>query len=735
MQEELLRKKKRKRLIAVGITLLIVVLTAIETLVYELRNPSNIIDNLRVFTLLNFNIIVVMGLLLLVFRQLIKLYQERKQNVLGSKFKAKLIFAFVGLSLVPTILLFLVSNNLISNTIDSWFNTQNEESLKKSLLVAQTYYENSLGKAFRAANEISQFITHNSLLDAENTASLESFIRDKQAESQLGTVRLVTAGGEELLDMSNPGIPESRFTAPTKELIQQGLKGEEFSIIRKVEEKDLVDGAVPVFSKGERNDVVGVLLFNYYDPNSLMEEINDIRLAYEEYKKRKVYKTPLKSIYTTIGLVVTLIIIFSAIWIGFQIARGITIPFQKLAEGTRAVAAGDLDYKVEVKADDEIKILVDSFNQMTTDLRHNKVELEKVNLNLKVANLELEQRTNYIETVLQNIATGVVSIDQKGRISTLNTAAINMLKLNPKQVRGQRFEEVLGAPALEGISNLIKGLQKSGLETYRREVRLKRHLSVRTLMVWATVLRDNSQNYLGIVLVLDDLTQLLKAQKVAAWQEVARRMAHEIKNPLTPIQLCSQRLRRKLKQNTPEYSQLVDECTSTIIREVDGLKTMVNEFSRFARLPAANLKPSNLSQVIEDTVSLYTGLPNGAKIFTHLEQSMPLVNLDAEQIRRVLVNLIDNAIHAANGQQKIDITTHYEPALQIARLEVADQGIGISDEDKEKLFLPYFSTKKRGTGLGLAIVHRVITDHNGYIRLEDNKPKGTKFVIELPVEV
>ncbi len=734
MHEELLRKRKRKWLIAVGVLLLIVVLTAIETLVHELRTPSNITDNLRVFTLLNFNIIVVMGLLLLVFRQLIKLYLERKQNVLGSKFKAKLVFAFVGLSLVPTILLFLVSNNLISNTIDSWFNTQNEESLKNALVVAQTYYESTLGKAFRAANEISQFITHHSLMDTENAQPLQDFISAKQLEANLGAIKLITTWGEELLNMTNPRIPTSRFIASTSELVQRGLKGEEFSIIRSVEDNDLIDGVVPIFSKWVRSDVVGVLLFNYYEPHSLMKEINDIRMDYAEYKQRKVYTTPLKSIYTTIGLVATLIIIFSAIWIGFQIARGITVPFQKLAEGTRAVAAGDLDYKVEVKADDEIMILVDSFNQMTAYLRHNKVELEKVNLNLKEANLELEQHTNYIETVIQNIATGVVSIDNQGRISTLNKAAIKMLKLNPQQARGCHFEEVFGAPALEEIKNLINGLQKSDLEVYRREVHLKRQMSVRTLLAWATILRDNNQNYLGIVLVLDDLTQLIKAQKVAAWQEVARRMAHEIKNPLTPIQLCSQRLRRKLKHKTTEDAQLVDECTTTIIREVDGLKTLVDEFSRFARMPTANLQPQDLDKVITDTISLYTGLPEGAKILTHLEPKLPPINLDTEQMRRALVNLIDNALHASSGKPEISISTKYEPALQIVRLEVADQGTGISDDDKERLFLPYFSTKRSGTGLGLTIVHRIITDHHGYIRLEDNQPKGAKLIIELPVE-
>jgi len=719
-QVEEIRRRKRKGLIALGVFLLVVVLTAIETLVQELRSPSNINDNIRVFTLLNINLIIVMGLILLVFRQLIKLYLERRQNILGSKFKAKLIFAFVGLSLVPAVLLFLVSSNLISTTVDSWFNTQNEESLRKALVVAQTYYQDTLGKAFAAAEEISRLITQNQLLDADNFTLLRLLIAKKQAEANLGMLRIVAANGEELLSLPNPRIPQSRFIADIRPLLKKGFSGREFSIVRSTEDGDLIDGVVPIRSSWNAEDVVGVVVFNYYDPHSLMQEINEIREAYEEYKRRKVYKAPLKSIYTMVVLVATMIIIFSAIWIGFQLARGITVPFQKLVEGTREVASGNLDYRVEVKADDEIKILVDSFNQMTSDLRQNKQELE--------------ERKNYIETVLEQIATGVVTLDRKDRVATLNQAAAKMLGLRIQEAVGRRYTVVFSGEQFEPLRRLIDKLRSRRIERYRREMRLRLGHSFSTLLVAATVLQDSSQGYLGLVLVLDDLTQLIKAQKAAAWREVAQRIAHEIKNPLTPIQLCTQRLRRKCATGGAPQAQLVDECTATILREVESLKGLVDEFSRFARMPAVQLRPEDVNTVVRNSIALYNGQARGIQIVPQLAEGLPRVNLDAEQLRRALVNLLDNAIYAtAENGGSIQVRTSYHPKLQVVRIEVADQGVGISPEDKERLFLPYFSTKKGGTGLGLAIVNRIVTDHQGSIRVEDNYPRGTRFIIDLPV--
>jgi len=727
------KAKKRKRLVITGILLLIVMLISVESLVYELRSPVDLYNNLQLFTLLNVNLVIVMGLVLLVLRQLIKLYLERRRNVLGTKFKAKLVLAFVAISLLPAVALFLVTSNIVSNTIEGWFKTQNEESLKKALIIAQSYYETSLGKAFQAANEISALATRERMLDAGNLKLLEPLVRERQVDTNLGIVKIVGTAGDEIVSITNPRLPESNFIASTAELMKRGLRGQSFSIVRKTNTGNLVNGVVPIYSKWIKTDVVGVVLFNYYDPYSLMAEVADIRNSYEEYRRRKIYKLPLKSAYTMIMLMATLIILFSSIWVGFQLARGITVPIQKLAEGTREVAAGNLDYKVEAEADDEIKILVDSFNQMTGDLQRNKAEIEKVNLDLTQSNLDLERGKHYIETVLDNTAAGVFSLDRENRrLGTMNKAAVKMLKLKPERIIGLPYKKAFCGPGFIGIRSLIEKLQHRYLERYRREIRLEYGTRLNTFLASGAVLRDGGQNYLGLVVVLEDLTHLIKAQKSAAWREVAQRIAHEIKNPLTPILLCTQRLRRKFEQGAPEYSKVLKECSDTIIREVDNLKALVNEFSDFARMPGAVLQPTDLDKVIRDTVALYSALPAGINITTQLSQKLPFLHVDPLQMRRLLVNLIDNAIQATNGSNEIKVNSFFDTKNQTTRIEVADQGNGIPPEDQEKLFLPYFSTKKSGTGLGLAIVHRIVNEHHGSIRVKENRPRGAKFIIELP---
>jgi two-component system nitrogen regulation sensor histidine kinase NtrY len=557
-------------------------------------------------------------------------------------------------------------------------------------------------------------------------------IRKRQREAHIGAVRIIAADGHEIIALANPWIRQSRFIAPVDSLIEKGLKKREFSIVRMVDEGDLIDGVVPILSGSDRDQVKGVVLFNYFDPKKMTTKIIDIKKAYEEYSRRKIFKDPLKTTYLMVDLMATLLILFSVIWFGIQLAKGITVPFQKLVEGTQEVAAGNLDYKVDVKADDEINILVNSFNQMTDDLKSGKIELEKANLNLKETNIELDQRRAHMETVLENIATGVVSIGLDGKINTINKAGASMLDLDKVQITEKFYREVFTA-SLNPLGTLIEEMKGSCKNRIRRSLTIIRTEQPMTVLASISSIRDTSGGQHGMVLVFDDMTQLIKAQKAVAWKEVARRIAHEVKNPLTPIQLNTQRLRKKYHNHSPDFDQVFDECTNTIISEVKTLKNLVNEFSRFARMPQVKLQSNNLNHIIENAVTLYSGHPNGIKISTQLDSKIPSANLDADQMKRVFINLFDNAIAAANGNKNIWITTSYNQQDQLITVKVVDEGIGIPSEDKSKLFLPYFSTRKSGTGLGLTIVNKIISEHKGYIRVQDNHPRGTVFTIELPL--
>jgi two-component system nitrogen regulation sensor histidine kinase NtrY len=490
--------------------------------------------------------------------------------------------------------------------------------------------------------------------------------------------------------------------------------------VREIDNGDLIQAVVPISSGGDETEILGALVVSTHVTQRLEARIRGISQAFQEYKQLKLLKNPIKGIYILLFLLMTLIIVFSFTWFGLYMARGITVPIQLLAEGTREVAAGNLNYKVQALADDEIGILVDSFNRMTSDLqaKHN----------------ELEERRRYTETVIQAVATGVVSLDPAGRLTTMNGAAARMLGLPAESAVGQPFRQVFAALQFGEVGALIQRMDRVRKGTLEREMRVRRDGHAVTLLGSATALRGPDGEYAGMVLVFDDLTELLKAQRLAAWREVAQRIAHEIKNPLTPIQLSAQRLRRRLGERNPADRQLLQECTGTIIQEVEGLKHLVDEFSRFARMPALQPKATELNRLLEGVVALYRESHPALALKTVFAPDLPTLEVDPDQIKRAVLNLVDNAVEAVGGAGEVTVETLFTPETKRAQIVVTDNGVGIPSEDKEKLFLPYFSTKTAGTGLGLAIVHQIVTDHGGRIWVEDNAPKGSRFVIELPVD-
>jgi two-component system nitrogen regulation sensor histidine kinase NtrY len=430
---------------------------------------------------------------------------------------------------------------------------------------------------------------------------------------------------------------------------------------------------------------------------------------------------------------IALVIIMSGTWFGFQIAKGITVPIQRLAEGTKAVAAGDLNFRITVKANDEIGVLVDSFNRMTRDLQASKVQLERANKSLQGSNIELDRRRAYTETVLDNVGSGVVSVDAVGRITTFNRAAERILGLKGEEMRGVLLNDVFKPLGLVMFTDLVERIRAGERESLAWEGQAEVGGGVLVLGLNGSRLRGDKGESLGAVVVFEDLSALIKAQKAAAWQEVAQRIAHEIKNPLTPIQLSAERLRKKFFEGAPDFKDIVDQATGTIVKEVSGLKRMVDEFSKFARMPVPVMERQSLHNAINDVIMLYKGAHRDVEFVTDLDEHLPWIMMDREQMKRVFVNLFDNAVQAMNGKGCLWVATRHEAREGRIVIEVADEGVGIQPGDQENLFLPYFSKTKAGTGLGLAIVHRIISDHNGRIRAANNAPKGAIFTIELPV--
>jgi two-component system nitrogen regulation sensor histidine kinase NtrY len=461
-------------------------------------------------------------------------------------------------------------------------------------------------------------------------------------------------------------------------------------------------------------------------PQSYTQRINTINAYVQRYRLLAPQKITVKTFYIFILMFITLLIIFAASWSGLHLAKGITVPIEKLAQATKEVSRGNLGVRVEDAATDELGTLIDSFNQMISDLRDSQFHIAQ-----KTA--ELENRKQYIETVLQNITTGVITLDSEGRITTINSSAREMLTLAEKNPVGKDYREVLvDGKYGEIVKNIAWGI-KNKYRLPDKEITIVSNGQTTTLALAVSPLPQTNGDFSGMIVVFDNLTQLIKAQKIATWKEVAQRVAHEIKNPLTPIQLSAERIIKMLKKQDLNSPAVIEEGAKTIIQEARTIKSMVDEFSNFARMPKVELRPADLRPLIEQTVLLFRGIFAQVEIEADLAADIPAsVQLDPEQMKRVLINIFDNAIEAMDKKGKILVRAVYEKRQQQISIEISDTGPGISIEDKTKLFLPYFSTKKKGTGLGLAIVNQIIREHNGSIRAENVQPTGAKFTIQLP---
>ena len=730
MNADELRKRRRERIAIFVVIAVIIVLTYIESNLSRIEVLLPISNEVLIFGLININLILIILLIFLIVRNLAKLIFERRRGILGSKLRTKLVVAFMILSLIPTVTLFLVSIKFLSYNIDNWFDIKMGNALDLSLEIAQDYYQQYADNTEYYARQIGSEITDNKLYEEERTDYLNAFLTQRQKYFNLGSITVRFENRDSIIflkDPANPDILPPRFSPS---VLEDVFMGKDFSIVQPAGGGDMVIGIAPVYSNFSPKEVIGMIAVGFLIDSKLIKKMAIISKMSEEYEQLKLLKNPIKISYIVTLFIVTLLIIFASMWFGLFLAKGITVPIQDLAEATHEVANGNLDYHIDILAEDEIGVLADSFNQMTADLK-------KSSLELKQANIDLEQRRKYMETVLRNVSAGVVSIDRNDVISTINNAAEKMLGIDSGDILNNRYKDVLRPEHMEVVRGLLDDLHANDGGFVERQLQLVLMDKVMVILISAAILRDDNENYMGIVAVFEDITQLQKSERIAAWREAAKRIAHEIKNPLTPVKLSAERLQRKYGDKIEENgSSVFHECTRTIIEQVEILKNLVDEFSRFARLPVTTPSPNDINAVIEDSVIFFQDAHKQIAFDFRKDTGIPVMNIDAEQIKRVMINVLDNAVAAVSAVDrdgKVEISTHYDKDHNSVRVDISDNGLGIKPEDKLKLFEPYFSTKKTGTGLGLVIVSSIISDHNGSVNVRDNVNGGTVVSIELPV--
>jgi two-component system nitrogen regulation sensor histidine kinase NtrY len=725
LRERFRRHHRDSRWIVGALAALLVVFTAIFYLLQRSRDlPDDLIRNrILVFVLLYANVVLILAVLFVLFRNLFKLLVERHNRILGSRFKIKLVATYIGLSLLPVLLLFIYGSQLLHGWIDRWFNEPAvKQVLEQGYAVSQAINtrvesDHAIYSAL-VAREIEGIDLSSARQRPQLTRRLQGLLNDFDLD-----YLAVHEGTEFVHAVMSPSTGLGELPDTGRNFLNQSLEnGSAVRVLTPAGGQGRLILTATAATEGG-NDRPVVVVGTLLDP-ILAGQTENLIQAYQGYRQLEVQKSDIETSYRLTFLLVTLVILFVVIWVGLYLARRITVPIQALAEGTRRVSDGDLEHRVTVAADDELGVLVESFNRMTAELKRSEEDL-------LATNRHLAAERALIAAILENLGAGVVAVDGDGRILNCNRAALNMLRQSKHEVQGRRIQQAWSDSQRGKLVPLFEEPPGSwGRAT--REVRMVLEGDWKTFEAKVKSMVDEDGQPTGKVMVIEDLTDLIKAQQLATWNEAARRIAHEIKNPLTPIKLSAERIRRRYDGADPKFAATLEEATELIIREVESMKSMADEFSRFARMPSPQPAQVDLGRLIAETVHLYAGIKPGVEVSSEIRPGAETAMLDGEQIKRVLINLLDNAIEATPAPGEVRVVA--ERTTANLRLLVADTGDGIPAEARERLFLPYFSTKGRGTGLGLAIVHRIVTDHFGTVLVEDNEPRGTVFVIELPVQ-
>ncbi|RIL09563.1 MAG: hypothetical protein DCC75_06205, partial [Proteobacteria bacterium] len=622
-----------------------------------------------------------------------------------------------------------------TKAMEGWFSSQVEAAVGGALEVARQHYALRKQQAESIGKQVAERITK---ID-RNSEKLPEVLNQQRLLWNLYSLKVLGADKELLAEASNAASVIENFSEPVLDA-DAPINARQGQASVTLEEKN-ASQYIRSYEPITWRDSTGVLVSTIRVSPELSQALNQVNDSFRGYEQLKILRSPLKSGYILTLSMITGLLLFSAIWLGFYIAKEMVVPLQRLGEGFRYVAQGRYDFQIRDVGDDELGVLVKSFNQMIADLKSSRGENESKRV--------------FIETILTNLAVGVVAIDSQRRLTSINPAGRRILGLTSDQsYLGRPLAHILKSSELEQISPVFDAVQDSESEgggeagpVLERQVSIQAQGRELKVVCTAGKIRGARGESLGTVLLLDDITELSRVQHLAAWREVAQRIAHEIKNPLTPIQLSAQRLAKIVGENVDssqpaggaDTTSKLLECSQTIVENVSSIKRLANEFSNFARMPHADFQPSSLNSLISTTIAPFAASHSDIVFQFIADNEMPDVFIDQEQIRRIIINLIDNAIQALNSsgqlteRKLITIRSYYDRRKRLASFEVVDNGPGIKAADRARIFEPYFTTRKGGTGLGLAIVSSIISDHQGDVRVYENQPRGTKFIIDLPV--
>jgi two-component system nitrogen regulation sensor histidine kinase NtrY len=722
--------RKSQLLLGLGGIAIVFLLASVFTL-GSLTLPFPSMDQVVLYALSMFLVAALVVFLFVLARTLVRLGAERLARKPGSRFKTKMVLGAIAVSFLPVIVLFFVSYALLNRTLVLWFPRPLEIATESSRALVNEMIRADAERMSGVAKEVAGSTAGETALDTMHSFD-QTFAR----------------GADLAWELNEQGHPTGVAVNPNLELnppkagTETNARPAPPTLVRQMPDgTELWEYGGKIFLAGRAKSANGYLLAGRIVPDDFQERIKEIDAQKTAYEQQRQHLRTYKNQMLATLLLFTILLMFAATWAAFFLSKQVTVPIQALAQATQEIIEGNYEARVNVQAKDELETLVRSFNRMTEQLGDSRRQIDIFTQNLQQAVQELERRRTLMETILENIPTGVISVDETETIRRVNPAAVRMFGESSRQAIN--FVQLLGEETAHSLHILMRRSLRLGTATQELEFSAAGRLLRAAVTVSSLGPRRTNRGY---VVVVDDLTDLLRAQKAAAWQEVAQRIAHEIKNPLTPIQLSSQRLSRYLERhrqgaaNTgsnepPELVRLVGECSSLIEREVRVLESLVGEFSQFARFPTAKLSPASPNEIVNEALSVFEGRLEGIRVQKDLAPDLPVIRADGELLRRVLVNLIDNAAESMEGSsvKEMLLSTRFNNDREIVEIVVADSGHGISPEDKDRLFLPHFSTKDRGTGLGLAIASRIMAEHHGSIRVEDNLPTGAKFILQLPM--